>query len=259
MESAEGRIVEDRRGSTLYLTIDHQPAMNAMTLAMWEALAESCARVADSPGIRAVVIAAAGERAFVAGTDIAEFRTFDGSRGLRYERRMDEVFAAIEAIHVPTIAAINGTCAGGGFLIAASCDLRFARKGVVFGIPVARTLGNTLSISSLRRAERAIGAGFARQMALLAKMIEAERLLAQGFLAGIADDRQALEAMVDATAASIAAMSPGSLRAIKAALQRAGASRDDDADLIESVYGSRDFREGVEAFLARRAAVWSDR
>ncbi len=89
-------------------------------------------------------------------------------------------------------------------------------------------------------------------------MIEAERLFAQGFLTGIADDRQALEATVEAAAASIAAMSPGSLRAIKAALHRAGAGRDDDADLIESVYGSRDFREGVDAFLARRAAVWSD-
>jgi enoyl-CoA hydratase len=228
-----------------------------MTLAMWESLEQACRRVASAPEIRAVVIGAVGERAFVAGTDIGEFRAFDAQRGVRYERRMEEVFQAIEAIEVPTIASINGTCAGGGFLIAASCDVRFARRGVTFGVPVARTLGNTLSIASLQRAERAVGAGLARQMALLAQMIEAERLFAQGFLAAILDDREALESSVDAAGTSLARMAPRSLRAIKAALQRAAAGSGEDGDLIESVYGSQDFQEGVDAFLGRRLAEWT--
>ena len=252
-----GRVLEERRGSALFITIENPAAMNAMTLAMWEDFAAVCTRARADVTLRAVVIGAAGERAFVSGTDINEFVHFDAQRGLQYERRMDEVFAEIEAIDVPTLAAINGTCAGGGLMIASACDLRFARKNVRFGVPIARSIGHTLSIASLRRAERSLGPGVAREMLLLARMIDAQRLVETGFLIETFDNIDGLKGAVDDAVDAIAELAPRTLRSLKIALRRLASGMSDDEDLIGAAYGSTDFREGVAAFLERRPARWT--
>ena len=109
-----------------------------------------------------MLLTGAGDKAFAVGTDISQFRAFDKEQdALDYEARIDRVMDALERCRVPTIAAIHGACTGGGASIAACCDLRIGTKAMKYGFPVARTLGNCLSISSLRaaRLSRRAGAG----------------------------------------------------------------------------------------------------
>src|SRR3954467_8253867 len=128
------------RNGVGYVTFNRPQARNALTFAMYERLAEICN---EPRGVRAILMTGAGDKAFAAGTDISQFRTFDKEEDeLQYEERIDRVMNAIEGCKVPTIAAINGACTGGGASIAACCDLRIASKSMKYGFPVARTLGN---------------------------------------------------------------------------------------------------------------------
>ena len=133
------------RDGVAYVTFNRPQARNALTFAMYERLAEICTNANAERSVRAILITGAGDKAFAAGTDISQFRTFDKEEdALAYEARIDRVMNAIERCRVPTIAAINGACTGGGASIAACCDLRIASRSMKYGFPVARTLGNCL-------------------------------------------------------------------------------------------------------------------
>jgi len=125
------------------------------------------------PGVKALVITGAGDKAFAAGTDIAQFQDFKGGDdGVAYERKMDRILDAIERCAAPTIAAIAGFCTGGGAAIAAVCDLRIAAANAQFGFPIARTLGNCLSMANYARLAALIGPQRVKEMLFLAKMID---------------------------------------------------------------------------------------
>src|SRR5437763_3516255 len=137
------------RDGVAYVTFNRPQARNALTFAMYERLAEICSQASAERGVKAILITGGGDKAFAAGTDISQFRTFDKEQdALDYEARIDRVMNSLERCKVPTIAAINGACTGGGASIAAACDLRIAAKSMRFGFPVARTLGNCLSLPS---------------------------------------------------------------------------------------------------------------
>ena len=119
---------------------------------MYERLAEICTAAGEDPAIKALLITGTGEKAFAAGTDIGQFRAFATPEdALAYEARIDRVLVAVETCPKPTIAAIAGACTGGGAAIAAVCDLRIAAANMRFGFPIARTVGNCLSISNYAR------------------------------------------------------------------------------------------------------------
>src|SRR5689334_21383238 len=129
-------------GPIATLTFNRPEARNAMTWEMYDALVAACERVDRDDAIRVLVLRGAGGKAFVAGTDIAQFQTFtDRDAGLRYEERLDAVLDRIERVAKPTIAQVQGVAAGGGCAIALVCDLRVATPESTFGIPIARTLG----------------------------------------------------------------------------------------------------------------------
>ena len=140
-------------GDTGVITFNRPEARNALTFDMYESLATFCESVLDkSLAIRSLIITGAGDKAFAAGTDIAAFRDFRSEEdALGYERRMDRVLGLLESLPIPTIAAIRGACTGGGAAIAACCDLRIASDDILFGFPIARTLGNCLSVGNLSR------------------------------------------------------------------------------------------------------------
>ena len=141
-----------------YVTFNRPQARNALTFAMYERLAEICNEAAEKRAVRAILMSGAGDKAFAAGTDISQYRTFDKEEdALQYEERIDRVMNAIEACPVPTIAAIHGACTGGGASIAACCDLRLASRAIKYGFPVARTLGNCLSLASYNRLVYLVG------------------------------------------------------------------------------------------------------
>src|SRR3954468_12207472 len=139
-------------GPLATLTFNRPEARNAMTWEMYESLVAACDRVDADGAIRVLIVKAAGGKAFVAGTDIAQFQNFTNrDDGLKYEERLDRVLDRLEGVSKPTIAQVEGVAAGGGCAIALTCDLRVATPEASFGIPIARTLGNCLSGASYSR------------------------------------------------------------------------------------------------------------
>lgn len=250
--------VEDGVGR---ITFNRPDRRNAFTFEMYREVADICRRAPDE-GVKAIVMTGAGGRAFAAGTDMAEFRGFSTpDDALTYEKTMDGVLETIESCTIPTIAAITGACTGGGGAIAAACDLRICDSRLKFGFPIARTLGNCLSIGNLARLSALIGPGRVREIIFTARLVEAEEALAAGLVSEVLDDAEAVMRRADELARTVAGHAPLTLRATKEALRRLrleGAGAADD-DLVTLAYGSSDFREGMEAFLSKRKPEWTGR
>ena len=135
-----------------HITFNRPQARNALTFAMYERMAAICEAINTDHSIKALILTGAGEKAFASGTDISQFRAFKTSQdALDYEARIDRVLGALETCRVPTIAAIAGACTGGGAGIAACCDIRIGTATTRIGFPIARTLGNCLSMSNISR------------------------------------------------------------------------------------------------------------
>lgn len=258
----DNELIQERRGSALWLTLNRPQARNALTFAMYDGLAEICSSVGADPEIRAIVITGAGEKAFAAGTDMKQFRAFATPQdALDYEHRMDVVLGAVEKCPVPTIAAISGACTGGGGGIAAACDIRIATADLKFGFPIARTLGNCLSIANLSRLAGLMGAGRVKEMIFTARLLGAEEAKAVGLIAEIVPDHAALIERASELAHLMAAHAPITMRTTKEALRRLRAEgpQADDRDLVVEAYMSEDFKEGMEAFLGKRKPEWKGR
>jgi enoyl-CoA hydratase/carnithine racemase len=253
-------LLYDKRGEIGWITFNRPQARNALTFAMYEGLAEICRRVGRTGEAKALVITGAGDKAFAAGTDIAQFKDFkDAEDGIAYERKMDGIRDTIERCAVPTIAAIAGFCTGGGAAIAAVCDLRIAAANAQFGFPIARTLGNRLSMANYARPAALVGPQRVKEMMLLAKLIDAPTAAAIGLVSEILLDPPTLQARAEELAQTMAGHAPLTLRVTKEALRRLQARLGDENidDLIRLAYGSRDFREGMAAFLEKRAPKWT--
>ena len=237
-----------------FVTLNRPAARNALTFAMYERLARIAA---DPGGARGIVIAGAGEKAFAAGTDIGQFRAFaTADDAIAYEAKLDRVLGALERCTVPTIAAVSGACTGGGAGIAAACDLRLAATNARFGFPIARTLGNCLSMGNIARLAALIGPARVTEMIFTARLYTADEALAVGLVSEVVADQAALMARAEVLAHQVAGNAPLTLRATKEALRRLRDSLPPDEDLIRLCYTSHDFQEGMEAFLGKRAPVW---
>jgi enoyl-CoA hydratase/carnithine racemase len=165
----------------------------------------------------------------------------------------------LERVRIPLIAAIRGACTGGGMSIATACDLRIATPSSRFGFPVARTLGNCLSIANYARLVDIVGPTVVKEMVYLAKLIDAQRALAAGFLNEVLPDENGVLERAAEIAETIAGNAPLTIRATKEALRRIASDgrTADDRDLILSCYMSDDFREGMKAFFEKRPADWT--
>jgi enoyl-CoA hydratase/carnithine racemase len=261
METEKGagtdELTYEIRGTTGWITLNRPQARNALTFAMYERIAEICSGIDPAGPVRAVVITGAGEKAFAAGTDIAQFRDFETAEDAKaYEERIESVLTAVETCPAATIAAISGACTGGGAGIAAACDLRIAARNLKFGFPIARTLGNCLSLSNYARLTAMVGSGRVMDIIFTARLIEAEEALAAGVVSELLDDHESLMRRAAELAQTIAGHAPLTLRATKEAMRRIRQGRTDGGDLIAMCYTSADFREGLEAFLAKRKPEW---
>jgi enoyl-CoA hydratase len=244
-------------GAIASVTFDRPEARNAMTWEMYEQLAAICTRLQGEPGVRVVRFRGAGGEAFVAGTDIAQFQSFaSGEDGVAYERRIDAGIALLESLPMPTVAVIEGWAVGGGLAIATACDFRIATPGSKLGVPIARTLGNCLSMTNVARLIAAFGRPRVQRMLLLADMLTAEEAMGCGYLLDLALPAD-LDAASDRLCQRLAALAPVTQAVSKEALSRLlRASLPDAEDLIRRAYGSDDFREGVQAFVAKRPPSW---
>ena len=190
MNDGEVRLVRD--GAVATILFDRPQARNAMTWRMYEGLAVACEQLGSDSGVRMAVLRGVGGKAFIAGTDIAQFQEFTtAEQGVDYEAKMEGYLAALEALPMPTLAVVEGWAIGGGLAIAACCDLRIATAGTKFGVPIARTLGNCLSVANYARLIAALGLARAKRMLLMAENLSAEDALAAGFLMAVAESRRA--------------------------------------------------------------------
>ena len=255
---SDGEVRYSREGPVVTVIFDRPQARNAMTWRMYEQLGEACARIHREDGLRVAVFRGAGGKAFIAGTDIAQFQAFrGGDDGIAYEEKMEGYIGAVEALPVPTLAVIEGFAIGGGLAIAAACDLRIATPGSRFGVPIARTLGNCLSMANYARLVAALGAPRAKRVLLLAENITAEEALAGGFLSEIVATPD-LEARVAELTSRLSNHAPLTMRVSKEAMRPIlHAGLPDGDDLVRACYGSDDFRLGIEAFLEKREPQWT--
>jgi enoyl-CoA hydratase/carnithine racemase len=259
-QQAGNDILFELRDGIGRITFNRPQARNAFTFAMYERVAEICAQANQDRAIKVLVLQGAGDKAFASGTDINQFRAFTTPQhAIDYEARIDRVLTQIEECRVPTIAAITGACTGGGAGIAACCDLRIGTKTTRMGFPIARTLGNCLSMSSLSRLTALIGPARVKDIIFTARLVGAEEAAAAGLLTDVVDDLPALQRRADELATLIAGHAPLTLTATKQALARLRTklTREEGEDLILMCYMSRDFREGLDAFLSKRPPQWT--
>jgi len=244
------------------VTFDRPEARNALTFAMWAQLRAYSIELTADDALRCIVFTGAGDAAFVSGTDIGEFRAFEnGDDGLAYEARVEAVIAALTRLRVPAIAAIRGACTGGGASIAATCDLRIGGPATRIGIPIARTLGNAISLRNVARLAALIGVDAARALLVTGSLLGSADAYRLGFLSEVVSSDDAILPRALEAARGIASLAPLTVRASKAmALHLFEAQAlPDDAALLRECYGSDDFREGVAAFGARRPPRWTGR
>ena len=241
-----------------WLTLNRPKTRNAMTFDMYDGIAALCSQSVDELP-RVLVITGAGDRAFAAGTDISQFTSFkDAEDVFAYEDRMSSVLATLERCPVPTIAAIRGACTGGGAAIAAACDLRIGSPSALFGMPIARTLGNCLSLDNYRRISAIIGGARLKEVIFRARLVDASESLAMGWLNGVVDSDETLAHRIREIAIELMELAPLTLRATKLAIAHLDSLNDDGfaRDLLEMCYLSDDFKEGVDAFLHKRTPRW---
>jgi enoyl-CoA hydratase len=255
---SEGKVQLHIEGGIASVVFDRPQARNAMTWAMYEQLGQICDVLQSNAAVRMVTFRGAGGEAFVAGTDIEQFKAFQsGEDGVAYEEQIDRCINRLESLRMPTVAVIEGWAIGGGLAIATACDFRIGTPASRFGVPIARTLGNCLSVANLARLSAVFGVPRVKRMLMLAEVLAANEALDCGFLIQI-NEVVEVDAALARLCERLGALAPLTQSVTKEGLRRLVAQGlPPDEDLIRSCYGSDDFREGVDAFAGKRRPVWN--
>jgi enoyl-CoA hydratase/carnithine racemase len=253
-------LVVTQDGPVLTVTFNRPGQRNAMTFAMYDGLFAACERADSDDGVRVLVLRGAGDKAFVSGTDIAQFAEFrDGADGVAYEARITRVINRLEDVTVPTVAAVRGFCVGAGLAIAAACDLRVVTRSARFGVPIARTVGNCLSMNTYSLLLFHLGPARTLELLLRARLLSADDAHGAGFVSELCAD-DALDGAVDELVAPLLEHAPLTMWAAKQAtvrFRRAGLP--DGDDIVARVFGSQDFRDAVQAFATKSRVQWKGR
>ena len=246
-------------GRTAHLLIDRAKKRNAFDMAMWQALPALLDEAEAAEGVRLLILRAAEGGPFCAGADIKELlaNKDDSDWRAANQAAINRVQHRLARADLPTIAFVEGDCVGGGCGLALACDLRFAAPDARFGITPAK-LGLAYSLEDTKRLVDAVGPGAAKDILFSGRIVEAEEAAAMGLVDRMEDDPLAA---ARAYAETLAANAPGTLRTVKDFVRRIrnGQARD-DAETRAAVLGalsSADFREGYDAFLAKRRPDFS--
>jgi enoyl-CoA hydratase/carnithine racemase len=241
-----------------WVTINRPSAHNALSTAVWARLAEIFTELTSDDDVRVIVLRGAGEKAFISGADISEFRALraDSAAAAEYDRLSGRAWRAIGSVRQPVIAMINGLCFGGGVAIALACDLRFAAEHARFAVPATR-LGLSYPLESIERLVQVVGPAHASDILLSARALDSAEALHIGLVNRVVPGGD-LEGMTREYATAMAAGAPLTIaahkRAIRESLRPAG-ERDTDGlrEAVRRCFDSADYQEGVAAFLEKRA------
>jgi enoyl-CoA hydratase/carnithine racemase len=254
------QLLVEQDGPVLTVTFNRARQRNAMTWEMYEGLYDACERADADPDVRVLVLRSSSDKAFIAGTDIGQFADFDkGEDGVAYEEKITRVTNRLEDVDVPTVAAIRGFCVGGGLGLASVCDLRVATPSARFGLPIARTLGNCLSMNSYSILLQQVGPSVALDLLLRARLLTGEEAHSLGFVAELCGEDE-LESATDAVVQTLLGHAPISMWAAKEAVRRfRRASIPDGDDIVARAFGSKDFQRAVAAFATKEPVAWEGR
>ena len=252
----------DVDGAVATLTFNRPEAKNALTWEMYDALCHACERVDFDRTIHVFIIKGEGG-AFAAGTEISQFTSVTTREdALAYERKLDSVIDRLERVDVATIAQVEGVAAGGGCAIALACDLRVCTPAARFGVPIARTLGNCLSVTNYARLLELVGPAHLKDLLFTGRLIDAAEAKSIGLVSRMAET-DTIDSVVKELAQTIAANAPLTIRATKEAVRRILRSRRPEHeaidDLIAQCYTSEDFRNAVAAFLEKKPPTFTGR
>lgn len=243
------------------MTFNNPAKRNALSLTMWQGVAEILGRFESDDNVRLAVMAGAGGKAFVSGADISEFdnKRANAEQRKEYGRLAARGGKALATFGKPLLAEITGYCIGGGLATALAADVRFATPDSTFGIPAAK-LGLGYQYDGLAKLCRVVGPSRARDILFSARFLSAEEALAIGLIDFIAS-REEIGEKVTAYAQRVAANAPLTVYAAKAAVNawEAGASAQDLAtvqELVNACFDSADYREGRRAFAEKRKPVF---
>ena len=254
-------VLLERRGAVALLTLNRPDVLNALDAATLAALAARSAELARDASVRAVVVTGAG-RAFAAGADIAAMRALGPAEAEAFSRLGHAAVASLEALAVPTIAAVNGFALGGGCELALACDWIYASSKARFGQPEVN-LGLLPGFGGTSRMLRRVGIAWANELVLSGEPIDAETAQRIGLANRVFEPDALLDAAL-AIGEKIASKGPVAVALAKRVMQEG-----QDADLRTAhaleqkafglVFASEDRGEGMDAFLAKRAAVFQGR
>jgi enoyl-CoA hydratase len=258
-------ILLERDGPLARVILNRPERRNAINMAMWTQLSGLARELDADPQVRAVIFRGAGQAAFSAGADIAEFETqrSNPAQARAYAEAFDGALDAIAAIGKPTLSVIRGFCVGGGLELATATDLRVAADDARFGVPIAQ-LGLLVGYKEMRRLVGLVGPGVAMNLLLTARLIDSTEALRAGLVTEVVAP-QDLERVVNELAARLCELAPLAARWHKQILQTvltnpslAGLTPEDEA-LPFVCFGTRDYAEGRRAFLEKRAPRFEGR
>ncbi len=247
----------EQKNAIATVVFNRPEVRNAISLAMWQEIAQVTDALGKDPTVRAVVYRGAGREAFASGADISEFKEVrkDVATVQAYNRQTEAAYQAIRQCPKPTVAMIFGFCMGGAMAIAMACDLRFAAMGAKFGIPAAR-LGIIYGLGSMRQLVDLVGPAYAKDILFSARTVEAEEALAIGFLSRLLPPEE-LESYTYEYLCKVAENAPLSVRGAKIIIEAvledgAVSQRERIRQLTLEAFESQDYKEGTQAFLEKR-------
>jgi enoyl-CoA hydratase/carnithine racemase len=248
-------IIIEKRKAVAWVTINRPEVRNALSLDVTRQLARSFHDLSKDPTVRVIILTGAGDRVFVSGADVREFREHLSTpeKALKYDVAAEELQSALRAVPQPVIAMIQGHAVGSGTIVAASCDFRIAVPKAKFGIPVAK-FGFIAPVPDVLRLVQLVGPAKAKWLLMTGALIEAAAAKDIGLIDEVAEPDK-LGAAVESLAAMLAANAPLTLKATKQMIESMTAPLNDvmaGAEWYEEIFRSRDFQEGLDAFFAKR-------
>jgi enoyl-CoA hydratase len=252
-------IISELRAQILYITINRESKLNALNKATLSELAHAIAAAQSDEGVRGILLTGAGPKAFVAGADISEFADFDGVQGEELSRRGQEtVFNAIEQSAKPVVAAINGFALGGGLELAMACHIRIASDHAKLGLPEV-SLGLIPGYGGTQRLTQLVGKGRAIEIIATAEMISAT----QAEVIGLVNYVVAPEFLIVKAEEILNKIKRRAPLAVASAIKAINASANGEENGFEveirefsRCFNTQDFKEGTNAFLEKRSAVF---
>jgi enoyl-CoA hydratase/carnithine racemase len=256
-EPSSDSLLVRREPPLAWLTVNRPAAHNALNSEVWERLAAAMETLAGDRDVRVIILRGAGERAFISGADISEFRALraDAVAALDYDRLSGRAWRAVGEAPQPVLAMINGLCFGGGVAVALAADLRFAAEHARFAVPAIR-LGLSYPMESIERLVHVVGPAHAADILLSGRVLDSSEALRMGLINRVEAAAQ-LEESTRAYALAMADGAPLTVAAHKRAIReslRAPGERDVDAlrEAMRRCFDSADYQEGIAAFLDKR-------